>query len=169
MHFFNQKGVFFHFFSHKKHMLLYSLETVLVISYIFSPCSHILWVLRSILQGCFYRVPLMSTWNIFLWRKKKKMFIWILNLSRTKEFQTFSFFSFLITFTIIDLITAHAPISTQLSYLVVFRLQPVYFYQLHYENLCCLYSCELPRQVKAIQMSTYNISFNKDKRAIMAL
>ena len=41
--------------------------------------------------------------------------------------------------------------------LVVFRLQPVYFYLLLYKNICCWYSFELPRQVEAIQMNTNNI------------
>ena len=36
--------------------------------------------------------------------------------------------------TIIDLITEHAPISAQSSNLVVFRLQPVYFYLLLYKT-----------------------------------
>ena len=36
-----------------------------------------------------------------------------------------------------DLITPHAPMSTQPSNLVVFRLQPEYFYLLLYKNICC--------------------------------
>ena len=64
--------------------------------------------------------------------------------------------------TVLDLITAHAPISTQSSNLVVFRVQPLYFYLLLYEkNIYCGYSFELPRQVEAIQMSTLNICFYK--------
>ena len=37
--------------------------------------------------------------------------------------------------TILDLIIAHAPISAQSSNLVVFKLQPVYFYQVLYKNM----------------------------------
>ena len=66
--------------------------------------------------------------------------------------------------TVINLITAHAPISAQSSYLVVFSLQPVYFSLLLYENICCWYSFELPQQVEAIQMSTNNICFYKEKQ-----
>ena len=42
----------------------------------------------------------------------------------------FFFFNFLGRITVIDLITAHAPISAQSINLFVFRLQPVYFYLL---------------------------------------
>ena len=38
--------------------------------------------------------------------------------------------------TVFNLIIAHAPINTQSSNLVVFRLQPVYFYLLLYKNIC---------------------------------
>ena len=58
--------------------------------------------------------------------------------------------------------------SAQSSNLVVFRLShPVYFYILLYKNICCGYSFELPRQVKAIQTSTHNICFYKDYQKII--
>ena len=67
--------------------------------------------------------------------------------------------------TVIHLITAYAPISAQSSYLVgLSSLQPVYFSLLLYKNICCWYSFELPRQVEAIQMSTNNICFYKEKQ-----
>ena len=52
--------------------------------------------------------------------------------------------------------------------LVVFRLQPVYFYLLLYKNICCWYSFELPRQVEAIQMNTNNIYFYKESQKNIA-
>ena len=70
--------------------------------------------------------------------------------------------------TIIDLIIAHAPISTQSSNLVVFRLQPVYFYLPLYKNICCWYSFDLPRQVEAVQMSTNNICFYEEDQKNIA-
>ena len=42
---------------------------------------------------------------------------------------------FLYIYTVINLITKHAPVSEQSSNLVVFRLQPVYFYLLLYKNV----------------------------------
>ena len=42
---------------------------------------------------------------------------------------------FLYIYTVINLITTHAPVSKQSSNLVVFRLQPVYFYLLLYKNV----------------------------------
>ena len=64
---------------------------------------------------------------------------------------------FICLFTIFDLITAHTLISTQSNYLVVFKLQLVYFYFLLHKSICFWYSFELPQQVEAIQMSTNNI------------
>ena len=37
-----------------------------------------------------------------------------------------------------------------------------YFSDFLYKGICCRYSFELPRQVEAIQMSTYNICFYKE-------
>ena len=81
-----------------------------------------------------------------------------------------SFWVCFVTDTVFDLITAHTPISALWSNIVVFRLQPVYFvstYLLLYKNICWGYSFELPRQVEAIQMSTYNICFYKKSRKII--
>ena len=58
------------------------------------------------------------------------------------------------TYTVFDLITTHTPISAQLSNSVVFRLQPVYFWD----------PFELHRLVHAIQMGTYNICFYKENQ-----
>ena len=58
-------------------------------------------------------------------------------------------------FTIFELITTLAHISAQSRNLVVFRLQPLYFYLLLYKNICCWYSFELPQQ--ETQTSTNNI------------
>ena len=65
--------------------------------------------------------------------------------------------------TVIYLIT----ISAQSSNLVVFRLQPVYFYLLLYKNICFWYAFELPRQVEAIQMSI-NICFYEENQKNIA-
>ena len=65
---------------------------------------------------------------------------------------------------VFDLSTAHIPISAQSSNLVVFRLQPFYFYLLLYKNICCWYLFKLPRQVEAIQMSTNNKCFYKESQ-----
>ena len=70
--------------------------------------------------------------------------------------------------TVFDLITAHAPESARSSNLVVFRLQPMYFYLLLYKNIQCGYSFELPQQVEAIQMSTNNICFYKENQKIIS-
>ena len=64
--------------------------------------------------------------------------------------------------TVIDLITAHAPISAQSSNLVVLA----YFYQLLYKSICCGYSFELSRLVEAIQTSTHNKCFRKENQNI---
>ena len=82
-----------------------------------------------------------------------------LTLNRVSSFR--SDYS-VIQHTVIDLITAHAPISAQSTNLVVL----VYFYQLLYKSICCVYWFELPRLVEAIQTSTHNICFRKENRKI---
>ena len=69
---------------------------------------------------------------------------------------------------IFDLITTHAPICTLSSNLVVFRLQPVFYYLLLEKNIYCGFSFELPRQVEAIQRSMNNICFffNENQKII---
>ena len=64
--------------------------------------------------------------------------------------------------TLFDPITAHTPISAQSSDSIVFRLQAMYL--LLYKIVCCWFSSELPRLVKAIQMSTNNIWFYKENQ-----
>ena len=67
--------------------------------------------------------------------------------------------------TVFDLITAHTPISAQLSDFVVLRLQAVYFFcLLIYKGICCGYSFELDRLVDAIQMNTDNICLYKENQ-----
>ena len=70
-------------------------------------------------------------------------------------------------YTVLNLITTHAPISAQSSNLLAFRIQPVYFYLLLCKNICCWYSFELPLQVKAIQMRTNNMYFYEKNQKIL--
>ena len=96
--------------------------------------------------------------------------LWDARLKCVKSwtFVLFSCYILLSQYTVVDLITAHAPISAQSSNLVVFRLQPVYFYLLLYRNICCGYLFELPWQVEAIQTSTHNICFYKENQKVIS-
>ena len=49
-------------------------------------------------------------------------------------------------------------LSLQITYL------QITYYLLLYKSICCWYSLELPRLVKAIQMSTNNICFHKENQ-----
>ena len=64
------------------------------------------------------------------------------------------------TYTLFDLLTAHAPIRQ----LPVFRLQPVYFYLLLYKTYVVGTHLRLPRLVEAIQMSINNICFYRESK-----
>ena len=58
--------------------------------------------------------------------------------------------------------------SPQSSYVLVFRLQLVYFYLLLHKNICSWYSFELPQQVKAVEMSTNNKCFYEENQKNIA-
>ena len=90
--------------------------------------------------------------------------VWILTLSGTRLLLFISTVN-----TVFDLITAHACISAQSSNLEFFRFQPVYFYLLLYENICCGYSFELPRQVQAMTSTSRSNSYEYQQHMLFIM